>query len=382
MRAAVLLLCLGIAAACSRTTTPADPGAPQVAGDVVTLDTSSPQLSALGVEEVQPRTRAVHHFTGRLSWDEDATVRVYTPVAGRVTRVLANIGDQVVAGQTLAVVSSPDVGQAQADARGAAGTLRLARRTLDRERDLLAHEAAAQKDVDAAEADYAHALSDSERADARLKLYGVGAAKTVDELLPLESPIAGMVAERALAVGQEVRPDQMLANEPQVLQPLFVVSDPTRLWVWLDVPEVDLEELQTGSLFTLHARAYPEREFQGRLDLVGAALDPATRTVKARGSVANPDGMLKAEMYVTADVTDVGDTPRGVEVSTKALFLAGGDSYVFIEEARGRFRRQRVTVGPEQAGHIAVIDGLTPGERVITDGSLLLKEIVEAASVG
>jgi cobalt-zinc-cadmium efflux system membrane fusion protein len=92
--------------------------------------------------------------------------------------------------------------------------------------------------------------------------------------------------------------------------------------------------------------------------------------------------VLKAEMYVVADLTENGQPPQGVEVPTKALFLAGDDSFVFVEDAPGRFRRQRVTVGPEQAGRIAVLDGLAPGQRVITDGSLLLKEIIEAASVG
>ena len=377
-----LLVCLAVLAACGRATPASGPVPPRVAGDVVTLDQTSPQLSALAAEEVQPRTLPVHHFTGRLSWDDEATVRVYAPVAGRVRQVSVGIGDHVVAEETLAVINSPDLGQAQADARAAEGALRLARKTLDRERGLLADDAAARKDVEAAEADYTHALSDSERARARLKLYGVDGGKTVDQLLPLESPIHGIVVERSVSVGQEVRPDQMLANEPQVLQPLFVISDPMHLWVWLDVPEVDLSELQPGALLTLHARAYPDREFEGQLDIIGAALDPTTRTVKARGSVANPDGILKAEMYVVADVTVAGQPPQGVQVPTKALFLAGQESYVFLEEAPGRYRRQRVTVGAEEAGRIAVVDGLTSGQRVITEGSLLLKQILDSASVG
>jgi len=366
--------------ACTRTPA-APPTAQHVEGDVVTIDHASPQLQALSVEEARPRSVPVHHFTGRIAWDDDATVRVYAPVAGRVTRVLVGVGDRVTPGQPLAVISSPDFGQAQADARAAEASLRLARRVLDRQRDLYAHEAAAKKDVDSAESDFAHAQSDYDRARARLALYGDD-ARTINGLLTLTSPLGGIVAERAVAPGQEVRPDQMLANEPEVLQPLFVVSDPAHLWMWLDVPEVDLEVLQPGALLTMRARAYPDRTFEGQLDVVGAALDPATRTVRARGSVANPDGLLKPEMYVTADLID-GSTPlRGVEVSSKALFLAGGRSYVFVEDGPGRFRRQHVEVGPEQEGRIAVVDGLAPGQRVITEGSLLLKQILDSASVG
>jgi membrane fusion protein, heavy metal efflux system len=192
--------------------------------------------------------------------------------------------------------------------------------------------------------------------------------------------VGGTVAERSLAVGQEIRPDQMLASEAQVATPLFVVTDPSRLWVWLDVSEVDLAMLKPGEVLGLRTSAYPGRDFAARVDLVGPSLDPSTRTVKVRGSVANPDGALKAEMYVTAEVTDAGGPPPGVEVPAKALFLAGDQRWVFVEEAPGRFRRQAVAVGPEREGWIAVPEGLAAGDRVVTEGSLLLQQMLDAAA--
>jgi len=101
-----------------------------------------------------------------------------------------------------------------------------------------------------------------------------------------------------------------------------------------------------------------------------------------RGSVANPESLLKAEMYVTADVTDGDGTPTGVELPSKALFLDGERRFVFVEEAPGRFRRQPVTVGPERGGRSAVLEGIEPGQRVVTEGNLLLQQLVSAAAKG
>src|SRR5262249_32799561 len=273
--AAPCLLALAwLALACGTGTKTEELPGPQVEGDHVVIAEGSPQLAALSLDEARPRSTPIRQYTGRLAWNDDVTVRVYSPVAGRVRDVKVNVGERVTGGQTLATISSPDFGQAQADARAADGQLRLAERTLARQRDVFARGAAAREGVDAAEGDYARALAEQQRTQAHLRLFGARDT-TVDQLLPLRSPVAGMIAERAVSPGQEVRPDQILASEAQVLRPLFVVTDPTRLWVWLDVAEGDLAQLQPGESISLRPPAYPHRRFDGVLDLVRAALDPA-----------------------------------------------------------------------------------------------------------
>ena len=116
--------------------------------------------------------------------------------------------------------------------------------------------------------------------------------------------------------------------------------------------------------------------------MIGASLDPATRTVRVRGSVANTDGDLKAEMYVTAEVTDPSAVPAGVDVPVKAVFLDGDQRYVFVEEAPGQFRRQPVSTGPEQGGRVAITDGLESGQRVVATGSLLLQQLLDGGAAG
>jgi len=122
--------------------------------------------------------------------------------------------------------------------------------------------------------------------------------------------------------------------------------------------------------------------FDGLVDNIGDTLDPTTRTIKVRGVVNNPNKLLKAEMYVMVEVVRNPDqgTQMGVEVSSKALFMKGDDSYLFVEAAPGTFRRKLVKVGLEQDNKVPVLEGVSAGEKVVTEGALLLQALVEPAS--
>jgi cobalt-zinc-cadmium efflux system membrane fusion protein len=287
-----------------------------------------------------------------------------------MVEVLANPGQRVAAGQVLARLRSRDFGQAQADARRASADLTLTERTLDRARELLAHHAVAQKDVEAAEADHDRAVSEKERATATLAGYGgEGPGPGVDGIFSLRSPVAGVVVEKLVGPGQEVRADQVGDK------PLFVISDPRRLWLLLDVTESDVAAFRRNQAVLVHARALPGKEFKGRVEVVGEGLDPSTRTIKVRCAVENGEALLRAEMYVSADVSL--DQAGGVNVPTGAIFMKANRHYVFVEEAPGRFQRREVKVGLEGHGRSVVETGLAPGEALVTDGCLLLEALLE-----
>ncbi len=365
----------------------------------VTVPKDAPQNSSLAFETAKPPTKAVAHMTGRLVWDEQTTVRVFSSVAGRVNQINVNAGQRVAEGDTLATMASVDFGQAQADASKSEADMKLSERTLKRLGELFAHGAAAKKDVEAAEDDFENKKAERARAMARLKLYGVTTG-TVDGMFPLKAPLAGMVVEKNINPGQEVRPDQMLANDAKLVLPLFVISNPRRLSVILDVTELDISELKPGQSLQVRSRAYPDRVFEGKLEFIGDSLDPLTRTVKARGFVDNSDGLLKAEMYVGVDVLlrtkggatsgriialedseHTGHPPKtgaSVELPVNAVFSKDNRHFVFVEKSPGRFERQAVEIGTENDGRVAVTSGVTAGERVVTQGSLLLQAMTEA----
>ncbi len=367
------LLCCGalILAGCRPAPPAVESAGMAVTNDTVTLPAGSPQLVALKIEPVSDRKCATLPLTGRLVWDDSVTVRVFTPFAGIVRGIFADVNQPVRKGMPLAEIQSADFGQAQADARKAESELRRMDRNLARLRDLLEHGAAPRKDVESAESDFAAARSELDRATARLAIYGVGSDSTNQNFL-LPSPLDGVIVERNLTPGQEVRPDQMLANMPQYTAPLFVVTDPARLWVLIDVPEAESSRLGAGGEFTFSATALPGGSFTGRVDKVSEFIDANTRTIKVRGSVDNAPRRLKAEMFVSINLPSP-DAP-GARVPARAVFLNGDKHYVFVEEQPGQFARREVEVGGEQEGGVLVLAGVEPGQRVVTEGCLLLQQ--------
>jgi cobalt-zinc-cadmium efflux system membrane fusion protein len=216
----------------------------------------SAQLAAFATEVVKAGDPPELRLTGRLAWDEERTVRLFPAFAGRVVRILVKPGDSVQQGQALALLASPDFGQAQADARRAQADYALADRNFSRLRELHANGVAARKDLQSTEAEHARAESELQRALAKIRLQG-GGNEAVDQSFSLRSPIAGMVVERNINPGQELRQDLQLSNAPA----MFVVTDPRRLWVLLDATERDLAELRIGAAVALHSSAFPEATF-------------------------------------------------------------------------------------------------------------------------
>jgi cobalt-zinc-cadmium efflux system membrane fusion protein len=168
------------------------------------------------------------------------------------------------------------------------------------------------------------------------------------------------------------------ANPPQrgqLTAPLFIVSDPTRLWIQIDATEVDVPHLQPGNEFTFTSRAFPDETFTGRVDKVSEFIDPNTRTIKVRGSVDNPRRRLKAEMFV--NVILPGGATHDLSVPAAAVFLKGEKHFVFVQTKPGEFTRQEVAIGSEQAGRVLILNGLQAGQQVVTDGCIFLQQLME-----
>lgn len=342
---------------------------PRVEGQAVIFPPGSPQTASLVTEKIQPRREAVMRFNGRLVWDENRTVRVFSPFGGRVQSIPARLGESMHAGQALAVIAAPDLGVAQSEERKAEQDDLLAQKSLARVQELFDAGVAPAKDLQAAQADSARAAAERARTQARLKLYG-SAAGAVDQRFTLRTPIAGVIVERNVNPGQELRPDA------QGDKGLFVVSDPTHLWFLLDVEEANIVEVRTGAEVQIGATMLGSDTITGRITNVADFVDPQTRTVKVRGTVENPDRRVKAETYIVAELRV--PSARGFLVPTKAVYLRGEQNYVFVDAGEGRYVRKPVKLGPNADGHQVVLEGLAADERVVVEGNLLLERIVAA----
>jgi len=368
MTKTVLLVLVLALAACSKNGNDKGPPPARVEKDAVIFDPSSPQLQGLKSAAAEPRREQTLRFSGRVVWNEDRTVRVFSPFAGRVMSISARPGDRVKPGQTLAVLSAPELGQAQSDARKAEQDHAVAEKNFARVKELHGAGVAPDKDLQAAQAELARTDGERSRTQARLKLYGKPAG-AVDQQLELRTPIAGVVVERNLNPGQELRPDN------QGDKALFVVSDPGQLWLTLDVAEKDLGLIRPGVQVQLAASSLGEERVPAHIVHVADLVDPQTRTVKARGVLDNADQRLKAEMFVTAELTVA--VTKGLLVPSPAVYLRGEQNFVFVDAGNGRFVRKSVKIGSGGAdGLQLVLDGLQPGEKVVVDGNLLLEKIL------
>jgi cobalt-zinc-cadmium efflux system membrane fusion protein len=372
-RAVALAVALTWIAGCSEAPKPEAAQAARIEGEAVIFAKGSPQLTSLTSEIATEREAAGATLNGRLSWNEDKTVRIYTPFAGRVSSILVQPGDKVHAGQTLAVIASPDFGQAQADARRAQGDFALAKQNLARVKDLHEHGVVAAKELNVTEADFARAESELQRTEARLKLYGGGAQ--VDQSYALRSPLAGVVAEKNINPGQELRPDQMGAGVPA----LFVITDPAYLWVLLDATEKDLPQLKAGQAIDIRVPAFPDSAFEARIATISDFLDPTTRTIKVRATLNNSKRELKSEMYVTAAIKRNASVV--LQVPTRAVFFQGGRHFLFVDSDDGKFVRQEVKIGDSYEGNMTILSGLQPGQKVVSEGALLLQQMLQPRRV-
>jgi len=368
-----------VAAGCHKKSEEQATAEPAVQGDVVLLPNPKEFAGSVSIETPARAAEQTQQFNGRLLWDDNSTVRVYSPFAGRVQKIVAEVGQQVPQNAPLALIASPDFGQAETEARRAEIDWEHAQRVAERYHDLFEHGAAARKDLEEAEADLARANAEKSRALARMKFY-TGSSNCFAPFFPLASPIGGMIVEKNINPGQEVRPDQMLANAPQFVSPLFVVTDPSRLWVQVDVGEAQAARVKPGSPLVIRSQAFPGQTFPGRVEVVAEALDPTTHTLRVRGALDNSARNLKAYMFVSVELpqTEVAE----VRVPAKAVFLKKDRHFVFVEVEPGKYQRKQVKIGGEYGSSIGVAEGIAPGDRVVCEGSLLLEQVYHSAVAG
>jgi cobalt-zinc-cadmium efflux system membrane fusion protein len=341
---------------------------PQIEGDRVIFPETSDALKTLSAVTVQAGNQHSLQIPGRLVWNEDQTVRVFSPFNGRVMEILVNTGQQVQAGQSLAAIQSPDFNAVQSEYHKAMSDIAFAKKKLARLQELYQHGVSARKELEEAETSYASAKADLERAQAHLKPYGNPARPT--EQFYLKSPLTGVVVQRAINPGQELA----LGQDSN---PLFVITNPTSLWAQLDATEDDLADLSPDKTFNLISHSYPKEHFSGVITHISDYVDPVTRTVKVLAEVPNSERKLKAQMYITAQIP-VHSKPEPL-VPAKAVILYKDNFYVFISKGNGLYVRRQIEIGPEDQGMVPVLSGLSVGDKVVSEGTIYLDHLLQSA---
>ncbi len=343
--------------------------APKAEPNELKFPAGSPQLSSLRMAEASEAPLPLAEpLNGRIAYDENVTTRVSTPIPGRVVKLQLLPGDSVRRGEELLRLDSPELATANADVAKADADERRTRLALERVRKLVEGGVAPQKDLEAADADHQQARAEAARARTRLRV--LGAAVDSGAGYVLRSPVTGVIAERKVNPGMEVRPD--------LADPLFVITDPTHLWVLVDLPERSLGKVDRGHAALVDVDAYPDSRFKAVVDRIGETVDPTTRRVQVRLKIDNGDRRLKPEMY--ARVTLVADgARRAIRVPNSALVTEGLYSYVFVETAPGEYKRRRVELLVQDREWTYLGGGVQPGDRIVVTGALLLNSELGSA---
>jgi cobalt-zinc-cadmium efflux system membrane fusion protein len=367
--ALTVLACAGCGArattSAAATTSSVDPAPAQTPADLAMDDAA---IRSITVETVaaHPMEQTLN-VAGKIQFDEDRLVRVLAPLAGQVVDLRVKVGDPVHKGQQLCAINSREATAAIGEHAESHKDLELAEKTAAMTQDLFDHQAASKIALQQAQNDLAKARSRVGRNEQALRLLGLLSEDDVDRFdgrVPVLSPIRGVVIERHVTDGQFVQSDS---------NPLLAVADLSAVWVVGDVFERDLSLVMASDSTVITTTAYPGEQFDGRVDYVSDVIDPMTRTAKIRVSVPNPKGRLKPEMFA-AIALGVGRSTGVLTVPAKAVFTEGGHSWVYVATDDRHFRRRLVDVDQDQGVNRRVRSGLRAGDRVVTDGSLLLRE--------
>jgi cobalt-zinc-cadmium efflux system membrane fusion protein len=358
-----------VGVACRR----ADPPAEAPPAGEVWLTAEQMEGARLVVQPVGTRPLTLRLVTGgRVAFDEQKVAHVFSPVSGRITKVLGGFGQRVRAGDTLAVIESPDLATAWSDLVKARADALAAAHENERQRNLFDHGAGSERDYESARDNAAKADAELERAELRLKLLHGSPETGATQEFSLRAPLGGEIVHRAATPGLEVQ--GMLASA-NVVQELFTVGELDPIWIWGDVYERDLGRVRVGQSVSITAVAYPDQPITGTLDFVGAQLDPQTRTARIRCVVRNPEKRLKPEMFVTLSIElekrDALALPRSAVIKAgerQTVFVADGKT----ADGRSRFLQRAVDLNDADDGWIGVASGVKAGDRVVTSGAILL----------
>ncbi|OLB64605.1 MAG: hypothetical protein AUH96_09555 [Nitrospirae bacterium 13_2_20CM_2_61_4] len=333
--------------------------------------------SQIVVEEVQLKPIAGDlSLPGKVQYSEDRYAKVSSPLVGRVVEVRAKLGDKVAAGQVLLSLESADLGAAYSDFVKAESDFQLSKRNYELAKDLYESKAMSKKDLVQAENDFLKAQAEFRRTRERLLALRVPAEeldkprteRLITSRFDLKSPLAGTVVERNVTVGQ------MVGADPT--QVLYTIADLNELQVVAEVYERDLSRVSKGAAVTVTVEAYPDETFSGTIVYVGDVVDPTTRTIKVRCNVTNRDLKLKPEMFAQVRLK-VGSNRPVLALPKEAVIVVGGQAFVFVQAADGRYVRRPVVTGTMSGDTIQIREGLQSRERVVVKGALLLKGEME-----
>ncbi len=341
------------------------------------LRLTSEELSRLQLELVQVAQGQLHshrEFPATVQANHNELAEVTTLIRGRVVKVHVDVGQDVKKGALLAMLHSVDLGMAEGDCLKAEARLHEAELAHLRAKELYDNKAISLAELQRREAVMKTAQAELREAKNRLELLGIPQEEinrlnremTIKADMPLRAPFDGRVITRNITRGEVVETDQKL----------FTIANLADVWVIGNVPEKDVQFIRKDQRVNVVLAAYPHAIFIGTITYVGDVLDSATRTMRLRVTVPNSDRLLKPEMFAIVSVFTASSEDT-LSVPLAAVQDGPAGKMVFVQREAGVFEARIVQLGTEEGDVVRVLEGVKPGEQVVTKGSFALKSEME-----
>jgi cobalt-zinc-cadmium efflux system membrane fusion protein len=319
------------------------------------------KFSKLELQEITPWLE----IAGRIEANDRQVTRIGAAVTGRVTEVLAEVGDRVQRGQALARMASGELTTAQMGYLKAHSAASQAERAVDRARQLIQADVIGSAELQRRESELAVARAELRAAGDQLRLMGLPSEAidrlkdqgTLHPVASISATLAGVVIERNVSQGQVAQPGD----------PLFTVADLSTVWVVGALPEQTARSVQAGQTVNIEVPALGNRSLSGKIVFVGDTVSPETRSVTVRTQVDNLKRDLKPQMLATMRVR--GATQQTLALPAQAVVRENDRDHVFVRTAERRYRLTPVELGPAQDELRPVLKGLTQGTEVVTEGA-------------
>jgi cobalt-zinc-cadmium efflux system membrane fusion protein len=307
--------------------------------------------------------------------DAATVAQITSEIPARVVNLIAPLGQSVRPGESLAVLSSVELGRAKTEYLKTRSLEGIARQQLAREESLYARKITPMKDLLEARAQHDTALAEYQAAREKLrllipanqisKLQWSGNGQPLSEFA-LTTPIAGTLIKRDLSIGAMIDRDG---------PPPIVVVDLDRVWVIANIFEHDLAVVKTGDDVNVSADAYPDKTFSGQITYIGDEVDHTTRAVRTRVEVPNNEHLLKPGMFAKVSIS--ASHSRQVLVAPEsAIYQVDGRPIVFVPVDNDRFEVRPLKLGTIGDGTVEIRSGLALGDRVVAKGGLALKSLI------
>jgi cobalt-zinc-cadmium efflux system membrane fusion protein len=337
-----------------------------------TFQATHAQMADLTIEPVRQMVFRTEHVTeGKIALNGDKTTQVFSPYSGRVVKVLVALGETVHEGTPLLAVAASEFVQGQNDLINAVALFNLAQANARRKQALYEAKGGSLQDSQQAQADLVNAANALASVRNRLRILGkkddeiekMEHAQSIDPVTYVLAPIGGVVTDRQVGPGQYI--------QSGAATPVYTIGDLSTVWMVANVRENDAPYVNRGQPVEVRVLALPDRVFNAHLTYVAPAVDPVTRRLTVHAQIANPEGLLKPEMFATFTIASAVGS-QVLAVPGEAVVYEGDTARVWVAGADDTLALHSIRVGRGSHGMVEVLSGLTPTDKVVTSGSLFI----------